>query len=561
MPPHALDPGTNDNPAPPLARRAAFRRASISISQFHTSSELEEELRHRLRFMFVMWGVAMTAVATTASIVRRDNLRVDPLTFVTEPPLPGVLFIMALVTMAAVWALSPMRHLGLARLRIIEWFGVVMTAAFFVVNQTRAFPGILRELPSLPMDLGLGFAAPWAALIVAYGVLIPSSVRQGLVRTLVLAFCSFIPELLTIPNAQGLVPGMTSYLVLKGVLIIAMSALAVYGAYRIEVLRQDAHHARQLGQYVLQRMLGRGGMGEVHLASHQFLRRPCAVKLIRAERAGDASALVRFEREVQAAASLTHPNTVQIYDYGHTADGTFYYAMEYLPGISLEDLVARHGPLPPARVVHILVQICGALSEAHGRGLVHRDLKPSNVMLCERGGLHDVAKLLDFGLVHQECEDPADPKLTQTGAILGTPYFMSPEQCDGETAVTFASDIYSLGGIGFFLLLGRPPFIERSVLQMIWAHVNEVPALVSTLRGDIPAALAEVIARSLAKSPGDRYPNVARLEFALRASIGRSAWNDDDAHQWWRTHETVAIDPGPKTGGLQPVREMAWARV
>src|SRR5262249_52007665 len=157
--------------------------------------------------------------------------------------------------------------------------------------------------------------------------------------------------------------------------------------------------ARKLGQYVLRQRLGSGGMGEVYLAEHVLLRRPCAVKLIRPDRTTDSNSLLRFEREVQATATLNHPNTVQIFDYGHAEDGTFYYAMEYLPGLNLEELVKRHGPLPPERALHLLRQVCGALHEAHAGGLIHRDIKPSNIITCERGGLHDVAKLLDFGLV------------------------------------------------------------------------------------------------------------------------------------------------------------------
>ena len=510
--------GVDSTPAAPRADRVAFRMSSSTGIPVHIEGDLEEQLRHCLRIAFLIWAVASGAIAATTSIARRELIRQDPLTFFTVPPLPGVLFVISLATWATVWALSPESRLGLARLRRIEWLGVIVTAAFFAVYQTRALAGMTPELATVPMNLGLGLAAPWGALIVAYGVLIPSSVRQGVARTLVLALCAFIPELLSIANGPGLRPGMTTYLVLKVVFITAMSALALYGAYSIEVLRQDAQEARRLGQYVLKRLLGKGGMGEVHLAKHEYLRRPCAVKLIRAERAGDAAARARFEREVQAAAGLTHPNTVQIYDYGHTADGTFYYVMEYLPGISLEDLVAQHGPLPPARAVRILVQICGALREAHGRGLVHRDLKPGNVMLCERGGLHDVAKLLDFGLVSQVVDEPGDP-LTQVGTILGTPAFMSPEQCTAEAAVTSASDIYSLGALAFFLLLGRPPFIGRSTMQMILAHVYEVPVPVNTLRSEIPIALADVIARCLEKMPSDRYPDAKSLERALRSSI------------------------------------------
>ncbi len=168
------------------------------------------------------------------------------------------------------------------------------------------------------------------------------------------------------------------------------------------------------------------------------------LKLIRPGQAGDPQHLLRFEREVQATAALTHPNTVQVYDYGHADDGTFYYAMEYLPGLNLDDLVRRHGPLPPELAVHLLLQVCGALHEAHAACLIHRDIKPSNVIACERGGLHDVAKLLDFGLVRSHTAGD-EANLTQEGAIAGTPAYMSPEQADGKKALDGRSDIYSLG--------------------------------------------------------------------------------------------------------------------
>lgn len=534
MLPSAPGHGVDSAPAAPRADRVAFRMSASMGIPVHIEGDLEEQLRHCLRIAFLIWAVASGAIAVTTSIARRDLIHRDPLTFFTAPPLPGVLLVIALVTLVMVWTLSPESRLGLARLRRIEWLGVIVTAAFFAVYQTRELAGMTPELATVPMNLGLGLAAPWGALIVAYGVLIPSSVRHGVARALVLSLCAFIPELLSIVNGPGLRSGMPTYLVLKVTFITSMSALAVYGGYSIEVLRQDAHDARRLGQYVLKRLLGKGGMGEVHLARHEYLRRPCAVKLIRADRAGDAAALARFEREVQAAAGLTHPNTIQIYDYGHTADGTFYYVMEYVPGITLEDLVAQHGPLPPARAVRILVQICGALREAHGRGLVHRDLKPGNVMLCERGGLHDVAKLLDFGLVSQVVDAPGEP-LTQVGALLGTPAFMSPEQCNADTVITSSSDIYSLGAIAFFLLAGRPPLIGRSTMQMMLAHVYEVPVLVNTLRREIPDALADVVARCLEKSPSDRYPDAKSVERALRSSI-EAVWSDENADEWWRKH-------------------------
>src|SRR5262249_25134526 len=178
-----------------------------------------------------------------------------------------------------------------------------------------------------------------------------------------------------------------------GFFVALAAVIAVVACSRIEILRRQAGKARILGQYVLKEKLGEGGMGEGYLAQHVLLRRPCALKLIRPERACDSKILQRFEREVQATAMLTHPNTVQVYDYGHADDGTFYYVMEHLPGLTLEALVKQAGPLPPARAIHFLRQVCGALEEGHRRGLIHRDIKPGNVMICERGGVRDFSKL------------------------------------------------------------------------------------------------------------------------------------------------------------------------
>ena len=195
--------------------------------------------------------------------------------------------------------------------------------------------------------------------------------------------------------------------------------------------------------------------------------RPCALKLIRPDRAGDPKNLRRFEREVQATATLTHPNTIQIYDYGHAEDGTFYYVMEYLPGVTLEELVKCEGPLAPSRSIHFLRQICGALKEAHSRGLIHRDIKPGNVMVCERGGIHDVAKLLDFGLALPPMCETEGEKLTQDGIVTGTPAYLSPEQAGGQETLDARSDIYSVGALAYFLLAGQPPFANRSGVKLL----------------------------------------------------------------------------------------------
>jgi hypothetical protein len=483
-------------------------------------SELERTLRRRLRIMSAIVGVATGALGILAAIIRRDGVRADPMTLFTEPPLPGVLIIVALVFAALSWLLASKWAQRVRELRTIELAGVAVLAAFIASNQLRSIGTFLPDFHDKPMEIGIAQGAVWTALIVAYGVLIPSSLRHAAIRTLSLALAAYIPDLVVLPAYDAPMTGVMSYLVLKTFILAVMSVLAIYGSYRIEELGQEAEVARELGQYMLRRMLGSGGMGAVYLAEHRMLRRPCAVKLINAEKAGDEVALARFEREVQSAAQLTHPNTVHIYDYGRSDDGTFYFAMEFLPGISLQDLVDKHGPLEPARAVHVLKQLCGALQEAHDMGLVHRDLKPPNVMLCERGGVHDVAKLLDFGLVAAVAKDEEpDSRITQAGMVVGTPAYMSPEQCGGEGPVTPSSDIYSLGALGYFLLTGEPPFAKRSAMQTLVAHVRDVPTPVHQVRPEVPAPLSDVIARCLAKRPEERYSSVTAVEVALHASL------------------------------------------
>ena len=488
-----------------------------------TTAELEEQLRKRLRVESIIWASAMGLFALTATVVRPD-LYLTPSAMWTVPPMPGVLFVISLLTVGVVWLLAPGRQLGLRRLRTLEWMGVAVTATFLIVDEALDLRGMRNAIALKPLDLGLGLGAPWGALIVAYGVLIPSNLRHALTRTLILILCSLLPELIALPRLGGLVPGAATYITIKLITVVIFSALAVYGSYHIDELRADVHSARQLGHYVLRRALGQGGMGSVYLAEHNFLRRPCAVKLIRPELATSEAARARFEREVQAAAALTHPNTVQIYDYGQSEDGTFYYAMEYLPGESLDALVDREGALDPARAVRILEQLCGALGEAHARGLVHRDVKPGNIMLCERGGKREVVKLLDFGSVAGLRGGPSDARLTQAGMIVGTPGFMSPEQCRGETDITALSDIYSVGAVGFYLLTGKEPFYEKTTaMEVMAAHIYEYPPGIVELSPAVPIELAAVVERCLDKDPFARFPSAARLERALLSSLNGRA--------------------------------------
>jgi serine/threonine-protein kinase len=245
---------------------------------------------------------------------------------------------------------------------------------------------------------------------------------------------------------------------------------------------------------------------------------------------------------VQVTSTLTHPNTVQVFDYGQAEDGTVYYAMEYLTGLSLDDLVRVHGPLPPGRTIAVLRQLCGALAEAHGIGLIHRDIKPSNVILCNRGGVHDVAKLLDFGLVRMQAMEAQGVGLTQAGLIFGTPAYMSPEQAVGND-LDARSDIYSLGALAYFLLTGQPPFVRDSVVQVMAAHIGDAITPPRAHRATIPADLEAVVLRCLAKNPDDRFVDVASLEQALRACGAASDWMESDAVVWWDVVSAQGLRP------------------
>jgi serine/threonine-protein kinase len=381
---------------------------------------------------------------------------------------------------------------------------------------------------------------PWLSMMVIYGVFIPNTWRRTLqvvgAMALVLVTAdafAWVPHLTEVhriaPSAVG-----TVLTLLIGV------SVAVFGSFKIGALQEEAHaarvEARALGQYQLKRSLGAGGMGEVYLAEHRLLKRPCAVKLIRPERAGDPQTLARFEREVRATAKLTHPNVVEVYDYGRTEDGTLYYVMEYLDGVSLEDLVTWFGPLPAGRALHVLRQLAGALREAHGEGLVHRDVKPSNVLLCRKGGLCDVAKLLDFGLVQTAAAAGPD-RLTLAGGIVGTPAYMAPEQATRPDAVDARSDTYALGGVLHFMLTGRPPFLGETVLDLLMAHRQQAVRPLAETGYAVPAELEAVLRKCLAKDPAERFADAAELDAALRRCDGAVApWTDEQAAAWWQAN-------------------------
>jgi eukaryotic-like serine/threonine-protein kinase len=370
--------------------------------------------------------------------------------------------------------------------------------------------------------------------VFARALIVPSSGR----RTFVASSLTFLPltiaaAALALTHTQD-IPGPMFFIGYMLFCVIAV-ALSAYGSNIIYGLRRDASAAEQLGQYTLNRKIGEGGMGAVYLAHHVLLRRDTAVKRILPDKVG-ADNVDRFEREVQHMSQLTHPNTVAVYDYGSTPDGVFYYAMEYLGGgIDLENLVRKHGPQPSARVAQILAQACGALYEAHKKKLIHRDIKPPNIILCERGGMPDVVKVVDFGLV----KDFAANTGASTQVVLGTPAYIAPEAVTDPASVGPAVDLYAIGCTGYFLLTGKRVFEGKTAVDVCIQHVTKSPTPPSQVsETPIDPTLEAIIMKCLAKRPADRYGDAGELRAALR-TVSTKDWTDTAARAWWKKYREI----------------------
>lgn len=382
-------------------------------------------------------------------------------------------------------------------------------------------------------------SGPWLALVFTYALFIPNHWRRALSGIATMAFAPVLLALLAgffstrisqfAVMSSEYAHGLVNLALLSGFSTVA----ATWGVYTIGSLRSEAYSAKQFGQYRLSLKLGTGGMGEVYVAEHLLLKRPCAIKVIKPHQSSDPKMLERFEREVRSTAKLTHWNTVAIYDYGRAEDGTFFYVMEYLPGLNLSQIVKMFGPLPAGRVIHLLVQICDALAEAHHHGMVHRDLKPANIFASKRGSKYDVAKLLDFGLVRRTVR--REGQAASPSAAVGSPLYMSPEQAIGRP-MDHRSDIYSLGVTAYFLLTGQPPFRFPEPMKVLRAHAKKTPPSFESMGVDVPSDLAQVIMKCLSKSPDDRYPDVESLRQALLHCSAATDWTWLHAAQWWKLH-------------------------
>ena len=441
---------------------------------------------------------------------------------------------------------------------------------------TSAFSAMALVMPLVAAPEGIVRGALTCVLLV-YAVYVPSTARRTLMvsslMTVPLLACVFVayrsydPALHDPPAAiwPKRAVGDQAYSVtfLCFVWWAIAVAMATGFSSMLYGLRKAVNDIRRLGQYTLEKKLGEGGMGVVYRASHAMLRRPTAIKLLLPDRAG-ADALTRFEREVQRTAMLTHPNTVTVFDYGRTADGVFYYAMELLEGASLDEIVEVDGPQPEERVIHLLEQVAGSLAEAHDAGLIHRDIKPANILVVDRGGLADLVKVVDFGLVKDVGLTTRDgqlhePAVTQANMLTGTPLYIAPETLSAPESVDARADLYALGAVGYWLLTGTHVFSASTIIEVCAHHLHSIPEPPSTRLGaPVAADLEAVLLACLAKRPEDRPASAHVLREQLRACAAAGRWTNVRAAQWWQAHRHelrsggagASAEADPRSGNL-----------
>ena len=505
--------------------------AAPELARVFTDEADHEVVQHRLALLYGVLGAFSLGLFLAGSVVVALAL---PERFwglhMTRPRLISLVFCLGFV---GVWLVfrGPLRPRWLVSLVDLVGSAKVIVAA--AVHIAFAPPELHNEL---------AIFIPLLLVVFLRAALVPSPPRwTALVAAVSAAPAPFAAYISAVND-----PGWDDVLAPPRLVAVAAalwSVVVVIAAWTISKvvygLRAEVKKAMRLGQYTLEDKLGEGGMGVVYRARHALLRRPTAVKLLSPERA-NAQDIRRFEREVQLTSMLTHPNTVAVYDFGHTEGGIFYYAMELLDGISLHALVERDGPQPSGRVIHILTQLASALAEAHAIGLVHRDVKPANVFLCERGGIPDFVKVLDFGLVKHAGR--TDPNLSRRDAIAGTPHYMAPESITDPDSVDARVDIYALGAVGYFLLTGTTVFDGTNLVEVCSHHLHTAPEPPRTRLGPdakVSRALEDLLLRCLAKARDERPRSATDVLDALRACDPECEWDARAAREWWRRERSL----------------------
>lgn len=448
----------------------------------------------------------------------------------------NLMHFLAASVMATLWAITRARRWSLRTLGVLDAGSLLLGGVCLALMAAQPDEKLLMR----------GLLALTVTMMVR-AVLIPSTAT----RTFCLSWLSAAPLLLVAAvfhqaALPGFAPAFQKALVSVEALLwlIISTTLSTVTSLTIYGLRQQVKAASEIGQYTLEEKIGSGGMGEVWRARHRMLIRPAAVKLVTASALGSAEGrdpelrLRRFEREARATAGLTSPHTVQLYDFGVTDDGTLYYVMELLDGMDLDTLVERHGCVSPERAIHLLLQVCASLDDAHENGLVHRDIKPSNIIVSRVGAAWDFVKVLDFGLVKLAGARPTpeDIRLSTDNDVRGTPAFIAPELVLGiET--DHRVDLYALGCVAYWLVTGKLVFEGPSAIKVIADHLHSVPPPPSVRAPfPIPPELDTLILDCLAKDPDQRPPTARALQARLQSIPISEPWTRERAEHWWSQH-------------------------
>src|SRR3954468_7712220 len=517
----------------PKARRASIvDRATTGFPP-----DLLKRVTARLQILACMYAfIFFMAAFFPALIVRGQRL------LLFEHPVnwaPGLISIAVALSVALAvrflqWRPAAITVLALA-FEVVSSYGIA--AAEFLQP---------RGLIVGPSWIGLSWVSVWMLL---FNVVVPTVPRYAAIAAL--ASVTSVPSMvllsLSIFPAVSQPSGLTVFFAF-GFPYILIVIMAYVGARVVYTLGTEVTGARELGSYRLESRLGEGGMGEVWKASHRLLARPAAIKLIRASGSGHVAGFSddmqrRFEREAQAIAQLRSPHTVTLFDFGIAEDGWFYYVMELLDGLDAGALIKHSGPIPAARAVHMLRQICHSLSEAESRGLVHRDIKPANIFVCRYGEDYDFVKVLDFGLVKvvSETSSQTQTAITMGNVIQGTPAFMAPEQVLGGADIDTRADIYSTGCVAYWLLTGELVFPADTAMKMLVAHAHAVPQPPSSKTTiAIPPGLDALVLSCLAKDRDDRPQSARSLLDRLDAIALSESWTNARAREWWDVHRLAA---------------------
>ena len=530
------------DPGVTLLRGGASSRSGGRSGSWTLPADLREEAARRIRAVAPLYAVAYFLIGLLPLLVSQHGRAL--LFSRTIHWLPATVSIAD--ALAVAWLVGHPRfsagvkaYAGLA-FEVLGSYGIAAAEYHDIVA-----PVMYRDYGA--GDFGLSWVSVWVLL---FTIVVPAPPRIALPAAAL--SLSAVPVMYAVGDNMPM-PATAYFLRLVFPYLVVL-LMAYVGSRVVYGLGAAVREAREMGSYRLVERLGRGGMGEVWRAQHRLLARPAAIKLIRPEALGAEDPgtrdllLRRFEREAQATAQLRSPHTMELYDFGVADDGTFYYVMELLDGFDLERLVQRFGPVPPARAVHFLRQVCASLGEAHEAGLIHRDVKPANLYACRYGREVDFMKVLDFGLVkhHRAPEEEGDQLTAAHVGPGGTPAYMSPEQALGEREVDGRSDLYAVGCVGYWLLTGSLVFRGATALETIVMHATREPEPPSRRTSrPIPADLEAVVLSCLAKDPAERPRSADELAARLAAARSGDEWTPARAREWWETHRAAAPRPVP----------------